>query len=44
MACPSRAFWELLRDRISEVLDATTLGDLCHADGMVVPASSGGKE
>jgi len=44
MACPSRVFWELLRDRISEVLDATTLADLCCADRMVVPASSGGKE
>lgn len=44
MACPSRAFWELLRDRVSEVLDATTLAALCSADRMAVPASSGGKK
>lgn len=44
MACPSRAFWATLRDRVSEVLDATTLADLCSAEKRAIPASSGRKE
>ena len=28
-ACPSRPIWQQLRDSIAQVLDATTLADLC---------------
>ena len=30
--CPSREVWRRMRDSINEVLDSTSLADLCHAD------------
>jgi Rrf2 family transcriptional regulator, cysteine metabolism repressor len=31
--CPSKPLWEQVRDSIAQVLDTTTLADLCSADG-----------
>ncbi|MDO8491549.1 MAG: Rrf2 family transcriptional regulator [Dehalococcoidia bacterium] len=28
--CPSRVLWERMRDSLAQVLDSTTLADLCH--------------
>jgi len=35
--CPSKTFWENLRDNIAQVVDATTLADLCPGDTVKVP-------
>lgn len=31
MDCPSKTFWENMRDNIAQVLDTTTLADLSHS-------------
>jgi Rrf2 family cysteine metabolism transcriptional repressor len=31
MDCPSKTFWENMRNNIAQVLDATTLADLSHS-------------
>lgn len=31
MDCPSKTFWENMRNNIAQVLDATTLADLYHS-------------
>ncbi len=36
MVCPSKPFWEQVRDSVAQVLDTTTLADLCSADGLEV--------
>jgi Rrf2 family cysteine metabolism transcriptional repressor len=38
--CPSKPFWEQVRDSIAQVLDTTTLADLCFADGSGVKKMS----
>jgi len=35
-ACPSKMLWEQVRDSVAQVLDTTTLADLCSADGLEV--------
>jgi Rrf2 family cysteine metabolism transcriptional repressor len=36
MVCPSRPLWQQVRDSIAQVLDTTTLADLCSTDELEV--------
>ncbi len=36
MECPSKTFWETMRDNITHVLDATTLADISHSGELSV--------
>jgi Rrf2 family cysteine metabolism transcriptional repressor len=38
--CSSKPLWEQVRDSIAQVLDTTTLADLCTADGLGVKKMS----
>jgi Rrf2 family protein len=41
--CPSKPLWEQVRNSIAQVLDTTTLADLCAADGLEVSQVSLGR-